>query len=50
MHLDCRPSRRCLPALARPPVADGDRPVVEQIAADRDLVAAMMVQFSVVGF
>jgi hypothetical protein len=38
-----------LAALARPPVADRHRPVVEQVAVKRDLVAATMVQLGIVG-
>jgi hypothetical protein len=36
-------------ALAGAPVADGDRPGIEEIAADRDLVAAVVVPLGMVG-
>ncbi len=38
-----------LAALAGTAITDGYRPVVEQVAANRDLVTAVMVQFGVVG-
>src|SRR2546429_417986 len=39
-----------LAALPDPAVVDGDRPVIEQVASDRDLVAAVVVLLSIVGF
>ena len=37
------------PALAGAAVADGDRPGVEQVAADRDLIVPVVVLLGVVG-